>query len=164
MSVQRPIFLKPEQITPIKQKNIEDIVNGLHLGIFSKWLLTGNLHEEFKPKIAVAFFPDIFYAEFTPDKPSPEDLSRYRKTASGLILPERILQLEKKQYQFLVEESDQILQEISPIASRNLIPTAIIVFNQPNESVPESAYLFCPTPIPPSAALRFVKQNTRLDG
>lgn len=163
MSVQRRIPLGPEQLTQIKRKNVEDIVNGLAQGIYSDWLLVGTLHEKFSPTVAIAFFPDIVYTGFTPNKPPPEELLRYRKTAAGLILPERILRLEREQYGPFVKNGDQILSELSEIATLNLAPTAIIVFNQPNESGPKSAYLMCPTPIPPSAALRFVKENSRID-
>lgn len=164
MTIRMPFILPPEQITKIKQGNIEGIVAGEHIDTHSEWLLEGSLNEEFNPTIAVAFFPDIFYAGFTPDKPSSEGLLEYRKKINKIILPNRILALERSQYQQYSERGDEILNRLLPAARLNLMPIAMIVFSQPSKSGTESAYLMCPIIIPPSAAFRFIKKNSRIDG
>jgi len=78
-----------------------------------------------------------------------------------LSLPERIQALERRNYRELVKGGSSILQSSAIELARNLFPTAMIVFNQPEGSTVESVYLFSPTIIPPSVAFEFFQNEAK---
>lgn len=161
--------LSEEEFREMKIDRMRQLVAGEFRDVFSEWLLRGNLGEPFEPTVALAIFPTPA-TTLTGFIHEPEEeiigvVSRaipdYWQETLSLSLPERVKILEKRNYKDLDERGGSILQLSVTELARNLLPTAMIVFNQPEGSTTESAYLFSPTIISPSAALEFFQNEAR---
>ena len=148
------------------------IINGEYFSTYSEWLLRGALEASFRPTAVVGIFampvvginrsPLMYESELAVyDEFSSKELLEYWKEIVGLPYPDRVKAIEQMHYRHFVEQGNQILQQAKSELAMNLMPSAMIVFSQPEPSSQESAYLVAPTIIPPSAVYRFMLDQAR---
>ena len=161
-----------EELSEARQYRMTEIVNGKYLASYSEWILRGIPKEPWNPIAAVGVFPTLamsidgptlmYEPEFAVyDESSHGKLLEHWKQIAGLPYPDRVRGIEQLNYGQLVQRGDQILQQIKSSLARNLMPSAMVVFNRPDLSSQESAYLVSPTIVPPSAAYRFMLDQAR---
>jgi hypothetical protein len=151
-----------KEFAEMLQHRVAEVAVGKHKGQFSEWLLRGELGEVYNPTIALAFFPTPAENEQKwAYQPVPFYLGDIPRTAEeywhaslDLPLPERVTNLESKLYKHMVHQGEWMLKSYSIVLMRQLLPSSMIVFSTPDASSQESAYLFAPSSVPPSAAYR----------
>lgn len=176
-SIRPPGFpLSEEELQEIKRIRMGEILSGRHISTFSEWVLRGVPKEPFNPTVAIGIFPTpamginqaifVYEPEIDVYEEDHRPLIEYWKDITTLPYPDRVKSIERLQYRHLVERGDEILQGITMQLMKHLMPSAMIAFSRPKPSSQESAYLICPTFVPPSAAYRHIlaqaRQNLRL--
>lgn len=161
--------LSEEELQRLKRIRMAEIIKGVHISQYSEWVLRGIPKEPFRPIIAIGIFPTPALTQkqyiLEPEIYSPRDTQKpligYWKEITTLPFPERVKELERRNYRQLVGAGDQILEELSLDLARDLLPSSMIVFSKPDADKQESAYLICPTILPPSAAYRQIQLQAR---
>lgn len=159
-----------EELQQIKRLRMSEIVVGEHRARYSEWLLRGKLGERFDPSAMLAVFAIpantntgyIFETEAFKDPKSLKEIMEYWKDVALLTLPPRVIGVERVNYQGLERIGDRILVDYLNSLIPDVMPPAMVAFSRSDSSNRESAYLFSPTLVPPSAAHRFMVEQARL--
>lgn len=151
-------------LTQIRDGVLVDILSGRADAYYSNWMLTGESDQGYNPTYAIAVFPNDeggvdLHGLALRDDVKEED--EYWRDSAGLVLPERVTSLESFKYISygnIQETGERILSDMSrEVLSPNL-PSAVILFNKQKGGMSDTAYLFAPTPIPPSIALKQITE------
>lgn len=178
MSAEIPPGLSEKDLEEMRKIRMAELLHGDHGNTYDEWILAGKLGEPFDPSVAIALFPMmgkgrriIFSPQVDEYVEKHEPITLYWRRLKKLPFPQRAAEYEQKYFKDLVRIGDKILQSYVPFLGMNLMPISIVVFSRPDEqttlSSNESAYLFSPRIIPPSATYRFIQwqveeQLTRL--
>ncbi len=157
------------ELRQIKTLRVSEILEGRHLLTYSEWLLRGSPGEPFSPTAVLAFFPVpaatkekfVYEGDAFIEHDTQEIRDTYWREAAKLSLPRRVVELETKQYQRLAEKGDVMVNQLRSSLMRWLFPSAMVAFSESSKSKQESAYLICPTLIPPTAAFRHFISHAR---
>lgn len=172
MSVEIPPGFSEEILEELRQNRMSELINGEYEHAFDDWLLAGERGEPFNPSIAIAIFPMpargggiVFLPQYSEYAQDHDPITAYWRRISTLSLPERANEYERKYFKELARRGDAILYANLPSLALKLLPTGLIVFSRPNPqtttSSTESAYLFSPTLVPPSATYRHVQLQAK---
>jgi hypothetical protein len=169
-NIERPegFPLSEEEYRQMRLSKIAEIVDMEHRDTYSEWCLRG-APGKINPLAALAVFPTIantsvgyvFEKEELTASGISKDAKEYWQEAKTLALTKRVQSLEQSQYQQATQFGDQILEKMMLPLTKELMPSAIILFSKLPDASEESIFLISPTLIPPSAALKHFLQQAQ---
>jgi hypothetical protein len=164
-----------EDFIQFRQHQMVDLISGKYQDFYSEWIMSGVLGEKFSPSVAIALFPmphispghEIIVPQVLPFTQDHDSLFYYWNRIREMKLPQRAADYEHIYFAGLAGYEDEILKQSIRGIVRNFMPTAMVVFSRPTPEIKhvsdESAYLFCPTIVPPSAVYRHVIQYADIE-
>jgi hypothetical protein len=156
--------LTEEELSQLRRMRLAELLEGEHSDSFFEWALRDGLGESFAPTAVIGIFPSMVQGGIEPEMEAAVfdsgSVEVYLRDARGLVMPRRVLSLERFQYRDLAGAAgDQILESLIPRLVQQLMPVAVVVFSRPVGKLDNSAYLISPTLIPPTTAFRYFQQN-----
>lgn len=169
----KPPGISNEELEELRTYRLAEIVSGEMQDIYDEWIMEGQKGEPYHPSVAIAIFPMFsagadHHIVFVPQVASfvddHEPIPVYWKRIKELTLPDRADVYEKAVFRELSTSGDEMLESYFPYQAVHLMPSAVVLFSRTDETkktaAQESAYLFCPTAIPPSATHRHMILQT----
>lgn len=168
----RPPGLSEQDLEEMRRIRMQELVNGVYTDSYDDWVLAGQPKESFNPSVAVAFFPmpardkgervlTVFVPQVAEFVENHDPVITYWRRIKDLRLPQRALDYEAIYFREEAQVGDQVMKGIIPDLAMNLMPTAMVAFSRREQQIvtaqDESAFLFCPRLIPPTATFRHLQ-------
>ena len=156
-----------EDLTEVRNRNLVAVLEGRYDHFYSNYLLKGKLGKYFPFLWGAAVFPNVTgstFQLFSFSQKGDFSVPHCIAEITHLILPARVRGKEQRNFRDVLNKGDQILELIERqhfLTDMPDMPSVILVFGKPRPQDEESACMYHPTIVPPSAALRRTQEHAR---